>query len=74
MGVGAEENKQGFGLGKALKDAKPTANVDALIRDDASEQDIPTDLPQKKDLDQQPVSEQINRKMESIDRNQVNIR
>lgn len=27
VGVGAEETKQGFGLGKALKDAKPTANV-----------------------------------------------
>ena len=26
-GVGSEENKHGFGLGKALKDAKPSHNV-----------------------------------------------
>lgn len=26
-GVGNEENKHGFGLGKALKDAKPSHNV-----------------------------------------------
>jgi len=71
VGVGAEENKQGFGLGKALKDAKPTANVDALIRDDASEQDVQLESPKRNDFEQQPPSEQLAKKMEGIDRNQI---
>jgi len=71
VGVGAEETKQGFGLGKALKDAKPTSNVDALIRDDASEQDVHLESPKKNDFEQQPPSEQLTKKMEGMDRNQI---
>eukprot|EP00339_Tiarina_fusa_P016661 CAMPEP_0117021988 /NCGR_PEP_ID=MMETSP0472-20121206/16575_1 /TAXON_ID=693140 ORGANISM="Tiarina fusus, Strain LIS" /NCGR_SAMPLE_ID=MMETSP0472 /ASSEMBLY_ACC=CAM_ASM_000603 /LENGTH=59 /DNA_ID=CAMNT_0004727721 /DNA_START=374 /DNA_END=553 /DNA_ORIENTATION=+ len=29
--VGQEENKFGFGSGKAPKDAKPTSNLDSLV-------------------------------------------
>lgn len=70
-GVGAEETKQGFGLGKALKEARPTVNVESLIRDDNSEQDTHLESPKKLDLDQQPRSEQLAKKMENIDRNQI---
>jgi kinesin family protein 6/9 len=29
--VGAEDNKFGFGVGKARKDAKPTTNIENLV-------------------------------------------
>jgi len=29
--VGSEENKFGFGVGKARKDAKPTTNIENLV-------------------------------------------
>lgn len=45
--------------------------VESLIRDDHSEQDANLESPKKLDLDQQPRSEQLARKMENIDRNQV---
>jgi len=70
-GVGSEENKHGFGLGKALKDAKPSHNVEGLIREEASEINSQPESPSKKnDYYQQAPNEQL-KKMDNMDRNQI---
>jgi len=70
--VGAEENKLGFGLGKALKDAKPTSNVENFVRQESFTQDVQVEPIRPQQPRQQPRNEQqLVKKMENIDRNQV---
>jgi kinesin family protein 6/9 len=70
--VGVEENKHGFGLGKATKDAKPLTNViDTLLKDD-KEEDDKVDMSPKVDLTKKAVEDEaLLKKLQNLDKNQV---
>jgi kinesin family protein 6/9 len=50
--VGQEDNKFGFGLGKARKDAKPTTNIENLVN-------IPKDEFKQVGEETKPVSREV---------------
>jgi kinesin family protein 6/9 len=72
-GVGQEENKHGFGLGKASKDAKPTTLADSLIRDDTMDQGQEDDVGHEKApvVEKKHHDENLLRQMQNLDKNQI---
>jgi len=70
-GVGTEENKHGFGIGKASKEAKPTTLADSLVRDETLDEVQDEDLHEKPQVVEKKPDENLIKQMQNLDKNQI---
>jgi len=71
-GVGNEENKHGFGIGKASKEARPTTLADSLVRDETLDEVQDDDLHEKPQVvEKKHPDENLIKQMQNLDKNQI---
>ncbi|KAL4442793.1 hypothetical protein ABPG74_010682 [Tetrahymena malaccensis] len=66
--VGSEENKNGFGLGKARKDARPQANIENLVN--IPKDEFPEQKPQENTIEKpgSPEKSKLENKIVNVDK------